>query len=388
MDIETFRRSPAGRLVRAPQGYWAFVPHPLPPGLSFESLVGQLTDASLALGQLSGIGEMLPNPYLLIRPFVRREAVSSSRIEGTRASLSDLFFFEAAETASPRTPDVPEVYNYVRALEHALERLREFPVSLRLVRETHAILLENVRGGHATPGEFRRSQNWIGPPGCTLQDATYVPPPVDEMKTALDAWEKFLHESSDIPLLVQLALIHYQFEAIHPFLDGNGRVGRLLIPLLLCERGILPRPLLYLSSFFERHREAYYRLLLNVSLKGAWGEWVVFFLRGVHVQARDATRRARQLVGLQTDYRGRLQKVRSSALLTRLVDRLFESPAITISRVAKEMEITFRSAQNNVNKLVHAGILEEVTGRERNRIYLAREILKVLEEENVDPFPT
>ena len=334
----------------------------------------------MALGQLSGIGEMLPNPYLLIRPFLRREAVSSSRIEGTQASLSDLFFFEAATPVTPDVPDVVEVYNYVRALEHALKRLAELPLSLRLIREVHGILMENVRGSESTPGEFRRAQNWIGPPGSSLQDATYVPPPVDEMKAALSAWEKHLHAPKDIPLLVELALLHYQFEAIHPFADGNGRVGRLFIPLLLCERAVLTEPLLYLSSFFEQHRDDYYRLLLGVSRDGAWTEWVRFFLNGVRLAAKDATRRAQRLQELQADYRRRLQKARSSALITRLLDMLFELPTITVPYVAKALDVTYRSAQNNVKKLIDAEILEEITGQDRNRIYRATEILRVLEQ--------
>lgn len=384
MDESEFRESPGGRLVRTPQGYWAFVPHPLPPKFQLESLVSDVADASLALGQLAGLGEMLPNPYLLIRPFLRREAVASSRIEGTQASLSDLFFFEARpETASPG--DVREVSNYVRALEYALERIKTLPMSLRLVREMHAILMEGVRGEYSDPGQFRRTQNWIGPPGASLTDAIFVPPPVPEMKKCLDAWEKYLHSKNDLPDLVQLALIHYQFEAIHPFIDGNGRVGRLIISLLLCEREILPTPLLYLSSFFERHRSDYYQFLLEVSKRGAWEGWIRFFLRGVATESRDAVERARKLQALQAEYRTAIQKARSSALLTRLVDRLFESPAITVSQAAKALEVTFVAAQRNVDKLVQGGILEEVTGRERNRLYVAKKILKLLEEKEVRP---
>ncbi|MDA2925279.1 Fic family protein [Acidobacteria bacterium AH-259-L09] len=382
MDEREFRHSPAGRLVRTPQAYWAFMPNPLPPEFQLESLVGEIADASLALGQLSGLGEMLPNPYLLIRPFLRREAVASSRIEGTRASLSDLFFFEARPQAES-SGDVREVSTYVRALEYALDRLKTLPVSLRLVREMHAILMEGVRGEHSDVGQFRRTQNWIGPPGAGLSEAIFVPPPVPEMKKALGAWEKYLHKKEDLPDLVQLALIHYQFEAIHPFIDGNGRVGRLIISLLLCKREMLPTPLLYLSSFFERHRNEYYRLLLHVSKTGAWEEWIRFFLRGVAVQSRDAVERARKLQALQAEYRASIQTARSSALLTRLVDKLFESPAISVSQAAQELDVTFAAAQRNVDKLIQQGILEEVTGRDRNRVYVAKEILSLLEEKEV-----
>ncbi len=271
MELADFAADQAGRLITAPQGYWAFVPNPLPPSVNLTwDLVGKISEADRALSELAGVARTLPNPHLLIGPFIRREAVLSSRIEGTQASLSDLFFFEASGTIDPQTPDVREVSNYVKALEHGLARLKKLPVSLRLIREMHEQLMGGARGDHLTPGEFRRSQNWIGPPGCTLMDAVYVPPPEDEMTEALDHLEKYLHSASSLPPLVRLALIHYQFEAIHPFLDGNGRIGRLLLTLLLCAEGLLPHPLLYLSAYFERHRQEYYRLLLAVSQSGHW----------------------------------------------------------------------------------------------------------------------
>jgi len=261
MDMALFQNSPSGRLVRAVDGYWAFVPNPLPPELTWDSPLASLASrADLALGTLSGLGETLPNPHLLIYPFIRKEAVLSSRIEGTQSSLSELLLFEATRAEKQR--DVREVQNYVRAMEYGLKRLGDLPLSLRLIRELHAILMEGVRGERATPGEFRQSQNWIGPPGCTLNDATFVPPPVTEMREALDHLEEFLHADTELPPLVELALIHYQFETIHPFLDGNGRIGRLLIALFLCQRGILTKPLLYLSAFFEHHRQEYYQYLL------------------------------------------------------------------------------------------------------------------------------
>lgn len=384
MDEREFRDSASGRVVRTPQGYPAFVPNPLPPELELGNLVGEIADASLAVGQLAGLGEMLPNPYLLIRPFLRREAVASSRIEGTQASLSDLFFFEARPQTESHG-DVREVSNYVQALEYALDRIKTLPMSLRLVREMHATLMEGVRGEHSNPGQFRRTQNWIGPPGASLSEAIFVPPPLPEMKKCLDAWEKYLHSEGDLPDLVQLALIHYQFEAIHPFIDGNGRVGRLIISLLLCERDILPTPLLYLSSFFERHRSDYYRLLLEISKKGVWEDWIRFFLRGVATESRDAIQRTRNLQALQAEYREAIQRARSSALLTRLVDRLFESPAITVSRAAELLGVTFAAAQRNVSKLVERGILQEITGQERNRVYVAKKILNLLEQKEVRP---
>jgi Fic family protein len=382
MQNESFQSDRAGKLVRAQTGYWAFLPNPLPPHLDLDrSHILQLSEAERAIGRLAGVGATLPNPYLLIHPFIRREAVLSSRIEGTQASLSDLFFFEAAPSLPARAADVREVANYVRAMEAALDPKRELPLSLRLIREMHRILLTGVRESHLTPGEFRRSQNWIGPAGSKLNDAIIVPPPVPEMHAALDALEKYLHAPSDLPVLVRLAMIHYQFEAIHPFLDGNGRIGRLLVSLLLCEWKVLASPLLYLSAFFERHRQDYYRLLLAVSQKGQWEPWVQFFLSGVLEQSLDAIQRAARLRALRDEYQTGLQRARSSALLLKLVDGLFHHPAITVPGAARQLKVTQRAASQNIGKLVHAGILTEATGRARNRIFVANGIIRAIEED-------
>jgi len=381
LEPESFRHSPAGRLVRITSGSWAFVPNPLPPEIPWTvDLVALLSDADLALGELAGLGRLLSNPNLLIHPFVRREAVLSSRIEGTQASLSELYIYEAGQIALfEETADVHEVFNYVRALEYGLVRLRGLPISLRLIREIHARLLEGVRGERMTPGEFRRSQNWIGPSGCALKDAIFVPPPVKEMHEALDAFEKFLHQSLSLPPLVRLGLIHYQFEAIHPFLDGNGRIGRLLVALLLCAWGLLPQPLLYLSAYFEAHRQTYYDLLLAVSQKGAWKEWLDFFLRGVKEQARDAVSRAGRVQILREKYRERLQTERAAARLLQVVDFLFAEPVFTVKQLSNGLGIDFSAAQRYVNHLEGEGFVEEITGQARNRIYRASEILKVIE---------
>ncbi len=382
MNLAEFRDSPPGRLVKTKAGYWAFVPNPLPPAIAWsDELVTTLSEADRAIGELAGLGRLLPNPHLLIRPFMRREAVFSSRIEGTQASLSDLLTYEAVQLTLFDLPDdVHEVHNYVRALEYGLERLQDLPLSLRLIREVHAILMEGVRGETQTPGEFRRSQNWIGAPGAMLADASYVPPPVPEMWEALDALEKFLHESTTIPPLVRIGLIHYQFEAIHPFLDGNGRVGRLLITLLLCAWDILPTPLLYLSPYLESHRDMYYTLLKKVSTQGAWEEWLVFFLRGIVVQSRDAVVRIRKLQELRDRYRSMLQSARASARLLRAVDLLFERPVIQTRQLESALGVDFSTAQRYVDRLQGAGIVREVTGRTRNRIYRADEILNVLDK--------
>lgn len=380
MELSAFTDHKNGRLIKTALEYWAFVPHRLPPHLDADwALVNDLSRADRALSELAGVARTLPNPHLLIGPFVRREAVLSSRIEGTQASLSDLLFFEASGALDPKAPDALEVANYVKALEYGLTRLKKLPVSLRLIREVHDRLMKGVRGDHLTPGEFRRSQNWIGAAGCTLMDATYVPPPVEEMHQALNDLERYLHEPSTLPSLIRLALIHYQFEAIHPFLDGNGRIGRLLITLLLCSEGILPEPLLYLSAYFEHHRDDYYRLLLAVSQEGRWAGWIAFFLRGVAEQSRDAIDRSKQLLDLWQQYRSNLQSARASALLLQLVDGLFSYPAITIGQAAKRLKVTHRSAQLNVEKLVRMKILEEATGRKRNRVFIAPSIIQVIE---------
>jgi Fic family protein len=324
----------------------------------------------------------MPNPHLLVAPYVRREAVLSSRIEGTQASLGDLFFFEAALAEPPRMPDVREVYNYVRALEYGLARLKELSLSLCLVREIHARLMEGVRGAHATPGEFRRSQNWIGPPGCTLNGATFVPPPVHEMEEAMGVWEKYLYSEPLEPPLVQCALMHDQFEAIHPFVDGNGRVGRLLITFFLCERGHLPQPLLYLSAFFERYRDEYYRRLLAVSQEGDWPGWIAFFLRGVGEQASDAVQTAQRILDLHSAYRQRIQGRRSPGPTLSILDDLFMNPYVTVTGARKKHGVNFHTAQAAIDLLLEAGILREVTGRKRNRIYCAEELLRMIEGES------
>ena len=277
MDSKDFEKSAAGRCIKTLKNYWAFIPNPLPPSIIYKDLINLLSEADRLLGELSGTGRTLLNPYLLIGPYTRREAVSSSRIEGTEASLSDLFYFEAAETEKPKVSDVKEVKNYVKAMEAGIKRLKDLPISVRLIREIHKILMQGVRGEQAEPGELRKSQNWIGRQGCTLNEATFVPPPIDEMAKALSDWENYLHSNPKEPPLIQCALMHYQFEAIHPFLDGNGRIGRLLITFFLCEKGFLTQPLLYLSEFFEKHRSEYYSRLLGVSQRGEWKEWIEFF---------------------------------------------------------------------------------------------------------------
>jgi Fic family protein len=390
MNAERFRNSPSGRLLKVGQGdaaYRAFVPNALPPALNLDAkLIRILSGADRALGELAGLGRTMPNPELLIRPFIRREAVLSSRIEGTQTGITDLYLYEARQMALPgmkpasTDADAREVLNYVRALEYGLERVQTLPISLRLVRELHEHLLKGVRGERATPGEFRHSQNWIGKPRCTLNDADYIPPPVPEMNDALDAFEKYLHSGNDHPPLVRLALIHYQFEAIHPFLDGNGRIGRLLLSLLLVNWKLLPLPLLYLSAFFERHRQDYYDLLRAISERGAWSEWLAFFLSGVAEQSQEANQMAKKLQDLQLKWREKLTKARASALLLRLADSLFESPLVTIPQAQRVLGVTYRTAQQNVERLVEEDILQQESKTSYGKTFSARDILNLISE--------
>lgn len=380
MDTALFKNSPSGKLVRAAGGYWAFVPNSLPSTIEWDTaLVSQVSRADLAVGTLSGLGETLPNPHLLIYPFIRREAVLSSRIEGTQSSLSDLLLFEATQIEKQR--DVREVQNYVRAMEYGLKRLNELPLSLRFIRELHGILMEGVRGEHATRGEFRQSQNWIGSAGATLNEATFVPPPVPEMLECLNQLEKFLHADTELPPIVQAAMVHYQFETVHPFLDGNGRIGRLLVTLLLCQKNVLAKPLLYLSAFFEQHRQEYYELLLKVSQRGAWREWIEFFLKAVTEQADDAVSRSRRLLDLLHQYSQMAREKRLSPTAGQLVELIFMKPVLNAKTAQEFLKVSYPSAQYALSSLEEAGILTEITGRKRDKAYSAKDVLKALDGE-------
>lgn len=372
------KESPSGRIVKAGTGYEAFVPNPLPPAFEWNNeLVSALSRADHILGMLAREGAKLPNPHILIRPFVVREAVLSSKIEGTMASLSDVLSQDAGIHVDQNQADLQEVNNYIVALDYGLKRLEDFPLSLRLIREMHGKLMQGVRGSHATPGEFRRSQNWIGAPGSTLSTAKYVPPPVDEMTKCLGSFEHFLHDRS-LPPLIHVALCHYHFEAIHPFVDGNGRIGRLLIILLLIERKLLPSPILYLSAFFERTRGDYYAQLYNVSSEGSWQEWFLYFLHGVTSQSTDVLSRAERINALQVEWQ---IKVGSSDGTTQdILKELARNPYCTAKKVAATLDVAFTTAQRGINKLEDLGILEQVSEGKRDRAYCASAILNILEE--------
>lgn len=385
MDLNGFKSTRAGKVIKTDRDYSAFIPHPLPPEIKYSTeLINLLAEANRHLGNLNGVGALLPNPNLLIVPYMRREAVLSSKIEGTQTSLSDLFYFEAArreeQKVEAQKTDVLEVVNYVKAMDYGLKRLKELPICLRLMREIHAILMKDVRGQHLTPGEFRRSQNWIGPAGCTLNDAAFIPPPVHEMNEALGELDKFLHNRDNIPGLIQCALIHYQFESVHPFLDGNGRIGRLIITLFLCEREFLGYPMLYLSAFFEKYRREYYDRLISVSQRGEWEEWISFFLRAIIVQSKDAAENSKAILGLLESYREHIQEKRTSIYVTKLLDELFKNPYVTIPRAAVKLKTSFHTANAAIEKLKKTNILVEITDKQRGKVYCAKELLNLLEK--------
>jgi len=374
----------AGRYVSQPGGYKAFLPAPLPPDPPIhrdEELDTLLSLADRALGRLDGVTSILPNPDFFVAMYVRYEAVLSSQIEGTQSTLEDVLEFEVDNKGRDRVKDVEEVVNYVAAMNHGLLRLDEFPLCLRLIREIHEKLLAGVRGSHRDPGEFRSSQNWIGPDGCTLMNATYVPPPVPEMKDALANLETFLHDDAHIPVLIRSAVAHAQFETIHPFLDGNGRVGRLLITFLLCHRGILHRPLLYLSHFFKQHRAEYYDRLMAVRNDGNWEGWLKFFLRGVAEVSDDAVQTARNILALRETVRQTVtEKLSNSTAGLTLVDYLFERPMIAVKMAQERLDCSYVTANNVIVQFEKLGLLEETTGWKRNRRYRFKPYLDLFRE--------
>ena len=382
MQPSNFSKDSPGRLVPTVGGQKAFVPNDLPPKIVWTGeLVNAVSAADRALGRLAGLGQDMPNPHLLIRPFMRREAVLSSQIEGTQASMPQLLMFEVNEKVEQDVPDVREVANYILALEHGLKRQKELPLSLRLIRDMHRLLLAGVRGEDKQPGEFRTTQVHVGPPNSPIEQAVFVPPPPgEELKKALDGLEKYLHAPSDLPPVVRLALVHYQFESIHPFVDGNGRIGRLLISLMLCMDGVLPMPLLYLSAYFQKTRQQYYDQLLRVNQRGTWNDWLVYFARGVAVESMDAVDRARRLKDLQAKYMRKVRTARASVLLTQLIEELFNQPMVTMGKVAGVLGVTPNTAQKHINRLIANGILREVTGQKRNRIFVAEGIIKSIYE--------
>lgn len=381
-------RDRAGRHVRQPAGYDAYIPARLPPEppIAFDSdLVNLLSRADQAIGRLDGEIRNLPNPGLFVAMYVRREAVLSSQIEGTQSTLDDLLVVELKPRVTDLSHDLSELVNYVHAMNHGLARLTDLPLSLRLIREIHAQLLSDVRGADRQPGEFRRNQNFIAPAGVRrIEEATFVPPPVDEMKRALDDFEKFLHRR-EVPPLIHVGTAHAQFETIHPFMDGNGRVGRLLITLMLVHHGVLHQPLLYLSLYLKRNRTEYYDLLMAIRDEGDWEGWLRFFLRGVAETAEEATHTARSIVELREAQRSRLMTEQLPPNALRLLDFAYLRPIMNVSLAADELAVTFATANKLVESFERVGLLHETTGRRRDRIFRFSPYLALFETEDDRP---
>lgn len=373
----------SGSYIQQITGYKAFIPAPLPPDPAIEldgTLQNLLSKADMSLARLDGMGYILPDVNFFIAMYVRKEALLSSQIEGTQASLQDLFGYESGGKPE-NIGDVSDVVNYVKALNYGIERLDDLPMSLRLIKEIHEILIEGVRGSERKPGEFRQTQNWIGPPGYTLNSATFIPPPPHESVKAMGDLEHYMHGDTRLPVLIDSAMIHYQFETIHPFLDGNGRLGRLLITFYLYWKNVLHRPLLYLSYFFKRNRQEYYDRLQMVRETGNYEQWVAFFLKGVAETADSAMETAKKILELQSNHRTLLWKKKiSSPIAVGMLESLFHKPYVSVNDVAKEFNISFQSASTLVSQFEKTGILEEITGRKRDKRYMYAEYVNILSE--------
>lgn len=368
----------AGSLIHVPTGYDSFLPKSLPPEpeVAIDSEMQLLlSEADRKLGRLDGITEILPNPELFVSMYVRKEAVLSSQIEGTQASMVDVLDTEDKEGKS----DIRDVVNYVDAMDYGLERLKELPLSLRLLREIHSKLLRNVRGSDKNPGEFRTTQNWIGTPGCTLAEASFVPPPPDDMLQAMNDLESYFYDSRIIPPLIKIALIHAQFETIHPFLDGNGRMGRLLITFWLCEQKVLQQPLLYLSYYFKKNRLEYYDRLMAVRLKGDWEGWIKFFLKGVIETSDEATESAKQILNLQKQYSDLIQEKGYNINHKRVLEYLFEQPFPDKTAASKALNISFPTVSTIIENFCDDGILIDLTPeKSRYKKYRFEEYVNIL----------
>ena len=373
----------SGTQINQPTGYKAFIPNPIPPNppIRIEGEIQHLlTNANIAIGKMDTMGYLAPNLEHIIAMYVRKEALLSAQIEGTQASLEDIFEYEN-QIPVKNINDVKEVVNYIKALNHGMKRLAEFPMSIRLIKEIHEILLEGARGKEKTPGEFRKSQNWIGSPGSTLATASFVPPPPKEAMDAMGELELFLHKDSELPLLINCALMHYQFETIHPFLDGNGRLGRLLITFYLYWKGALQYPLLYLSYYLKIHRQEYYDRLNLVRERGDYEQWIIFFLKGIIWTCESALQTIKNLLQLQEDHKKRLiSKKLSTPYAIALLDYLFEKPHLTINDVADHIKISYQGAKALVDQFVTAEILKEITGKRRDKRYSCWEYLAFLSE--------
>ena len=375
----------AGKYVKQLSGYRAFIPNPLPPDPPIKydgELRNLLSQADRALARLDGITTILPNPELFVGMYVKKEALLSSQIEGTQASLEGVLKFEANLTPSEDVNEIKEVVNYIKALDYGMKRLEELPISNRLIKEIHRILITGTRGTDKTPGEFRRSQNWIGPAGANLNEATFVPPPPDIVPELMSNLEKFIHKKDDIPPLIKIAFIHAQFETIHPFLDGNGRIGRLLITFYLYWRGILTRPLLYLSFYLKKHRNEYYDWLMKVRLKGEWEMWLKFFLNGVIEVSREASETAKRIIDLKEKLIKKLIEKRiASGYAVGLIDMLFSMPIITSRDVQSKLNVGSKDTVNKlIKKFIDIQILKEISGKKRYKKYLFSDYIEIIKK--------
>lgn len=373
----------SGQYIQQLSGYKAFIPSPLPPipSIKMDTEMNQLlSDASTALGRLDTMGYLLPNINHIIAMYVRKEALLSSQIEGIQASLEDIFEYES-HTPVKNLHDVEEVVNYIKALNHGLDRINDFPMSIRLIKEIHDILLSQTRGKEKTPGEFKKSQNWIGPAGSTLKNASFIPPPPAEALDAMGQLEIYMHKGNDLPILINCALIHYQFETIHPFLDGNGRLGRLLITFYLCWKGLMEKPLLYLSYYFKLNRQEYYDRLNLVRERGDYEQWVIFFLKGLIWTSKSALETIKKVLALADGHKKLLlqQKI-SSPLAIGLLDYMFIKPHISVHDVAEHFQVSSQTAHALINQFESIKILKEITGKQRNRRFSYWEYLDYLSE--------
>ncbi len=359
--------------------YFTFLPHTLPPKINFDQeLILALSKADAKLGKLSGVGFLLPNPNLLIWPYLRKEAVMSSRIEGTRISLSELFLTEVKGNEE-NVPDALEVINYVKAVSYGLEKIEKEPITLELIKEMHKILMKGVRGDNKFPGEFRNIQNWIGPPTSRPQEAQFVPPSPEDVPRLMQELITYLNTDDRLPLIAKGALMHYQFETIHPFCDGNGRMGRSLITLYFCKKKLIIRPLLYLSGYFEAYRREYAGLLLKTNQEGKFEEWIRFFFEAVATQSEDALQRVAKIQKLREEYRQKTQDSFNTTAITKLIDHLFMNPFITITKAEEILKVTYPTAKRLVENLVSLLILKPSNEVQRNKIFVAHEILNIIE---------
>ena len=373
------KKNRAGVFMNQPSGYKSFKPAKLPPDppICIDSeMLKLLSDADRKLGRLDGATQTLPNPALFVAMYVKKEALLSSQIEGTQASFIDIL---GTDENSIKSDNVAEVVNYVAAMDYGLTRMESFPLSLRLIREIHAKLLAGTRGSNRNPGEFRKTQNWIGAAGCSLNTATFVPPALPDMQEALNDLENFLYMDVDIPSLIKIAIIHAQFETIHPFLDGNGRMGRLLITFWLCQQQILTEPLLYLSYYFKLNRSEYYERLMNIRTKGQWEEWIKFFLKGVSVVSDEATESAKKIIELKETYTAQFYK-RTNINAVKLLEALFDQPIMTKRMASDVLGTSYPTAANLIEEFVSLGVLQDMEpDRQRDKRYIFGEYMHILE---------